>query len=43
MLDLAGGLYQQVRTVPRGSNWPNDGSAEPPKPSVIAIRRVGGR
>jgi secreted PhoX family phosphatase len=43
MLDLAGGLYQQVRTVPRGSNWPTDGSAEPPKPSVIAIRRVGGR
>jgi hypothetical protein len=31
MLDLAGGLYQQVRTVPRGSNWPNDGSAEPPE------------
>ena len=43
MLDLAGGLYQQVRTVPRGSNWPNDASAEPPKPSVIAIRRVGKR
>jgi uncharacterized protein len=43
MLDLAGGLYSQVRTVPRGSNWPNDGSAEPPKPSVIGIRRVGRR
>jgi len=43
MLDLAGGLYQQVRTVPRGSNWPNDGPAEPPKPSVVAIRRVGRR
>jgi uncharacterized protein len=43
MLDLTGGLYQQVRTVPRGSNWPNDASAEPPKPSVIAIRRVGRR
>jgi secreted PhoX family phosphatase len=43
MLDLAGGLYQQVRTVPRGSNWPNDRPAEPPKPSVIGIRRVGRR
>jgi uncharacterized protein len=43
MLDLAGGLYQQVRTVPRGSNWPNTGPAEPPKPSVIGIRRLGGK
>jgi uncharacterized protein len=43
MLDLAGGLYSQVRTVPRGSNWPNNGPAEPPKPSVIAVRRVGRR
>jgi uncharacterized protein len=40
MLDLGGGLYQQTRTVPRGSNWPNDGSAEPPKPAVIGIRRT---
>jgi hypothetical protein len=43
MLDLAGGLYEQRRTVPRGSNWPNTGPAQPPKPSVIGIRRVGGR
>jgi secreted PhoX family phosphatase len=43
MLDVAGGLYSQVRTVPRGSNWPNNGPAEPPKPSVIGIRRVGRR
>jgi uncharacterized protein len=43
MLDLAGGLYSQTRTVPRGSNWPNNGPAEPPKPSVIGIRRVGRR
>jgi secreted PhoX family phosphatase len=41
MLDLAGGLYQQVCTVPRGSNWPNTGPAQPPKPSVIGIRRLG--
>ena len=40
MLDLQGGLYSQVRTLPRGSNWPNDGPAEPPRPSVIGIRRV---
>jgi uncharacterized protein len=43
MLDVAGGLYSQVRTVPRGSNWPNNGPAEPPKPSAIGIRRVGRR
>ncbi|HET9555900.1 MAG TPA: alkaline phosphatase PhoX, partial [Actinomycetota bacterium] len=43
MLDLAGGLYVQARTVPRGSNWPNTGPAEPPKPSVIGIRRLGGK
>jgi hypothetical protein len=40
LLDLVGGLYDQLRTVPRGSNWPNDGSAEPPKPAVIGIRRT---
>jgi len=40
MLDITGGLYQQVRTLPRGSNWPNTGPAQPPKPSVIGIRRV---
>jgi hypothetical protein len=39
MLDLTGGLYQQVRTLPRGSNWPNSAPAAPPKPSVIGIRR----
>jgi secreted PhoX family phosphatase len=40
ILDLAGGLYQQDRTLPRGSNWPNNEPAAPPKPSVIGIRRV---
>jgi len=39
MLDLTGGLYQQVRTLPRGSNWPNSAPAAPPRPSVIGIRR----
>lgn len=42
MLDLDGTLFNQNRTVPRGSNWPSniEGNSEgPPRPSVIGIRR----
>lgn len=48
LLDLSGGLFNQQRTLPRGSNWPSnlpvaDGGAGdplgPPRPSVIGIRR----
>lgn len=42
MLNLSGnGLFQQTRTVPRGSNWPSNIEGNPtgaPKPSVIGIR-----
>lgn len=42
MLDLKGGLFNQTRTVPRGSNWPSNIEGNPqgaPRPSVIGIRR----
>ncbi|MBD1878262.1 PhoX family phosphatase [Coleofasciculus sp. FACHB-T130] len=42
MLDLNGTLFNQQRTVPRGSNWPSniEGNPQgPPRPSVIGIQR----
>jgi hypothetical protein len=42
LLDLNGGLFNQQRTVSRGSNWPSNIEGNltgPPKPSVIGIRR----
>ena len=42
MLDLNGSLFNQTRTVPRGSNWPSniEGNYQgPPRPSVIGICR----
>jgi uncharacterized protein len=42
MLDLNGGLFNQQRSVPRGSNWPSNiqGNPQgPPKPAVIGIHR----
>lgn len=48
MLDLAGGLYTQTRTLLRGSNWPSniattDGGLDlpngPARPTVIGLRR----
>ncbi|MGC1307491.1 MAG: alkaline phosphatase PhoX [Phormidesmis sp.] len=36
----AGNLFDQSREVPVGSNWPEKGENTPPKPSVVAIRRV---
>jgi secreted PhoX family phosphatase len=32
--------FSQQRTVPIGSNWPDDGANQPPRPSVVAVRRV---
>jgi uncharacterized protein len=49
MLDLNGTLFNQVRTVPRGSNWPSNIEGNlvgPPRPSVCGIKRKkspGGR
>ena len=42
MLDLDGSLFNQTRTVPRGSSWPSniEGNLQgPPRPTVIGIRR----
>lgn len=35
-----GELFMQTRQVPVGSNWPSQQPNEPPKPFVIAIRRI---
>ncbi len=35
-----GQKFKQTRTVPIGSNWPGGGKNDPPKPAVVAIRRL---
>ncbi|MEQ9371805.1 MAG: DUF839 domain-containing protein [Coleofasciculus chthonoplastes F3-SA18-01] len=37
---LDGQQFLQERYVPLGSNWPHQGTTEPPKPAVVAIRRL---
>ncbi len=42
ILNLDGTLFNQTRSVPRGSNWPSNiqgNPSGPPRPSVIGIRR----
>ncbi len=42
MLKLDGSLFTQTRTVPRGSNWPDNITGDPagvPRPCTIGIRR----
>jgi hypothetical protein len=42
MLNLDGSLFNQARSVPRGSSWPSNIQGNPtgaPRPSVIGIRR----
>jgi uncharacterized protein len=42
MLGAGGVLYNQTRTLPRGSNWPSNINGTPfgsPKPTVIGFRR----
>ena len=34
--------FVQDRQVPLGSNWPGGGATDPPKPSVVAVRRLDG-
>jgi uncharacterized protein len=34
--------FMQTREVPIGSNWPGKQANTPPKPSVVAIRRIDG-
>ncbi len=40
MKTTAGETFMQSRTVPIGSNWPERTEGAPPKPAVVAIRRV---
>lgn len=35
--------FIQTREVPIGSNWPGKAANDPPKPAVIAVRRVDGQ
>ncbi|MDB9519389.1 DUF839 domain-containing protein [Roseofilum reptotaenium CS-1145] len=40
MMTTDGQEFMQKRVVPLGSNWPGKGPNDPPKPSVIVIRRI---
>jgi secreted PhoX family phosphatase len=42
MKTVAGQEFMQTREVPLGSNWPSKTANQPPKPSVVAIRRTDG-
>jgi len=35
--------FEQSRTIPVGSNWPGKAANDPPKPAVVAIRRLDDR
>ena len=43
MKTIDGSDFIQNRTVPIGSNWPTKKVNDPPKPSVVAIRRLDAR
>ena len=40
--DRDGGSFEQLRQVPLGSNWPSSAAGSPPRPAVVAIRRLEG-
>jgi secreted PhoX family phosphatase len=40
--DRDGGSFEQLRQVPLGSNWPSSAVGTPPRPAVVAIRRLDG-
>ncbi|MFM7361915.1 MAG: PhoX family protein [Cyanobium sp.] len=42
LVDRGGAPFQQLRTVPLGSNWPSGVPGRPPRPAVVAIRRHSG-
>ena len=37
-----GKTFKQQRQVPLGSNWPSGQANQPPRPGVVAIRRING-
>lgn len=40
LLTTDGQSFRQQRQVPLGSNWPDGGINQPPRPAVVAIRRL---
>ena len=42
LVDREGGSFQQLRTVPLGSNWPSGVPGRAPRPGIVAIRRLDG-
>ncbi len=43
LVDRNGQGFEQLRWVPIGSNWPSGVPGRPPRPAVVAIRRLDGR
>ena len=43
LVDRNGQRFEQLRWVPLGSNWPSGVPGRPPRPGVVAIRRLDGR
>ncbi|MGK7950460.1 MAG: PhoX family phosphatase [Xenococcaceae cyanobacterium] len=43
LLTTDGRAFNQTRQVPLGSNWPENTSNQPPRPAVVAIRRIDGQ
>jgi secreted PhoX family phosphatase len=42
LVDRSGKRFEQLRWVPLGSNWPSGVPGRPPRPGVVAIRRLDG-
>ena len=43
LVDRSGQRFEQLRWVPNGSNWPSGVPGRPPRPGVVAIRRLDGK
>ncbi len=43
LVDRDGGVFQQLRMVPLGSNWPAQAPGRPPRPGLVAIQRRNGQ
>jgi secreted PhoX family phosphatase len=40
--DRSGQRFDQLRTVPLGSNWPSGVPGRPPRPAIVAVSRNQG-
>ena len=43
LVDRDGNVFQQLRRLPLGSNWPAQAPGRPPRSGVVAIRRSSGQ